>query len=131
MNYFNKDAGELSLPGTTDPAMHGSLTEAVRAARSGRVVAITDPQEGGDIMARIVPAHPVNGPDRMSATVYGDSYEELIEAARAEARNFYGPDAPLGVEQVGVISNSFSSRGQYTTTVRIRCTRLPEGWDVP
>jgi hypothetical protein len=130
---YHDDLGELALPGICDPDVSNPLLDAVRAAQSGRVIRITDPDEGGDIMARIVPAYPKDGPDRMAADVRGDSYEDLIEAARAEARNFYGPDAPLGIERVGIIRNTSGSGrgGHYWTTVTVRCTRMPEGWDVP
>ena len=106
----------------------GNFLAAVEAARLGRPVRVT---EHGRPVAVIVPARRDDGPDRFLADVYADSYPGLIEAAEAEARGFYGPDAPLIVERVGTVHSTRSSRGGYNTLVTIRCARLPEGWDVP
>ena len=86
--------------------------------------------------AMIIPFTRNSGPAVFRTIVYGDSYPALIEAATAEARGFYGPDAPLAVEHVGVIHNTLgsmarASRGEYSTEVTIRCTQLPDGWIVP
>lgn len=88
------------------------------------------------VIAMIVPCTRDIGPDVFRTIAYGNSYPELIEAAIAEARGFYGPDAPLVLERAGAISRVLSrqiraDRGEYTTEVVIRCTQLPDGWDVP
>lgn len=116
---------ELGGPQDHDPAY-----DLIRAVTAGQRIRIT---QDGRLVALVVPASQDGGPDLMRAVVYGDSYPDLIEAAKAEARGFYGPDAPLAVEFVGVIWNSMggSRRGAYNTTVTVRCTRLPDGWDVP
>ena len=110
-----------------------AMKEAFRAAEAGHRIRVT---EDGRPVAMITPVTRDSGPDLLRAVVYGNSYPALIEAAEAEARGFYGPDAPLAVEHVGSIFSTIGgqaavNRGAYNTTVTIRCTRLPEGWDVP
>ena len=82
--------------------------------------------------ADIVPAlRRPDGPEIYKTDVYGDSYPAMIEAAEAEARAFYGPDARLAVVSAGPVYRSFTSRGTHWVSVTIRCENLPEGWIVP
>jgi len=122
--------GTLEIHGS---GLAGRFLAALDTAGAGQPVRVT---EDGRPVAMITPVTRDNGPDLLRAVVYGNSYPALIEAAEAEARGFYGPDAPLAVEHVGSIFSTIGAqaavnRGAYNTTVTIRCTRLPEGWDVP
>jgi prevent-host-death family protein len=133
MSYFEPHNQPPVLEIGQDPAGATDLGQcvplAVRAAQAGRRITVTDQ---GRPVAVIVPCtRQDDGPDRFCADVYADSYPALIEAAEAEARGFYGPDARLAVERVGTVHSTRSSRGSYTALVIIRCTTLPEGWDVP
>ena len=102
---------------------------AIKAARSGRE---TEVLLHGRPVAMIIPygaSEP--GPETFIAHPVADSYPGLIEAAEAEARAFYGPDAQLSVIQAGPVSSYGRGRGKYSARVVIRCANLPEGWDVP
>lgn len=70
----------------------------------------------------------LDGPDVLSASVYGNDIDGLKLAALDQARKLYGPDAPLQIEDIGNLYNSSSSRGAFHATITVRCLKLPEGW---
>lgn len=70
----------------------------------------------------------LDGPDMLSASVYGDNIDALKLAALDEARKLYGPDVPLQIEEVWGFRTSTSSRGAFHAYVTVRCLQIPEGW---
>jgi hypothetical protein len=68
----------------------------------------------------------LNGPDVLAALVHGDDIPALKMAALDRARELYGPDAVLQIEEVGTIRTACSPKGQFCTCVYVRCLNLPE-----
>jgi antitoxin (DNA-binding transcriptional repressor) of toxin-antitoxin stability system len=118
---------ELAKDGTQE------AIEAFRRAEAGQRTRVT---RHGRLVAMITPCAPDSGPAVFRAIVYGDTYPAMIEAAEAEARGFYGPDATLAVERTGIIHSTMGAtarreRGEYNAEITIRCANLPDGWIVP
>jgi hypothetical protein len=77
---------------------------------------------------RLVEAARRNGPDVLTARVYGDTIPELRLAALIEGAALWGETADLAVEGVADVDTSMpgSRRGRFNARVRVRCLSYAE-----
>jgi len=111
--------------GNTDFGQY--ILQAIRAARDGRRTRIV---MHGTPVATISPYRP-DGPDLLTALVYGDGIDDLKTAALRKAQRLYGDAAPLQIIRISTLRTSSGSQGKFTADITVWCRQLPAGWDVP
>lgn len=68
----------------------------------------------------------LEGPDVLSARVYGNDVPGIQMAALDKAAELYGPSARLQIERTGTINTSLSSDGPFWAYVHVRCLNYAE-----